>query len=97
VEWEILTSTALSEFSSKLLSERISLKMKSRRKFKWLHEFHKQRLTFVEGCHLYMDTRVHCDKLRDYLRMSKETLKGLSFSLAGQKETTQKAYLLSNG
>jgi hypothetical protein len=65
---------ALSKFSRKLLSsERISFKLKNRRKRKWVHEFSKHSLTFGEFYHLYREPRFHPDKFTDYLRMSKET------------------------
>jgi hypothetical protein len=65
---------ALSKIARKLLlSESISLKLKNRTKRKWVHEFSKQRPTFGEFYHLYRDARVHPEKLKDYLRMSKET------------------------
>jgi hypothetical protein len=57
---------ALSKFPRKLLlSERLSLKMKKRRKRNWVHEFSKQRQSFGEFCHLYRDARVHPDKFKD--------------------------------
>jgi hypothetical protein len=63
---------ALSKFSSKL-SERLALKLKNRRKRKWVSEFRKQRLTFGEFCRLYRATRVHPDKFIGYLTMSRGT------------------------
>jgi hypothetical protein len=66
--------TELSKFSKKfLLLENISLKLKNRpRKCTWINQFSRQKHMFGEFYHPYTDTRVHANKLKDYLRMSKE-------------------------
>jgi hypothetical protein len=58
----------LSNFSRKLLSKGISLKLKNGRKRKWVG---KQRPTFGEFCSLHKDARVHSNKFKYCLIMSK--------------------------
>jgi hypothetical protein len=56
-----------------MLLENIYLKLKNRpRKCTWINEFSRQKQMFGEFYHPYTDARVHANKLKDYLRMSKE-------------------------